>query len=101
MMSKRERHFWQFFRARLEAFIWIAGLLAMAFMSPENTHASLCPLKSCGFDFCPGCGLGHSVAHLARGQFESSLSAHPLGVFAVLILIKRIAEIFRKPVYYY
>ncbi len=100
-MNKGTRHAWQYFRAKLEAFIWIAGLILMAVMSPSNTHASLCPLSAAGLDFCPGCGLGHSVSYLARGNFEASFMAHPLGMVAVLILIWRIVQIFRKPVMYY
>ena len=73
----------------------------MAVMSPSNTHSSLCPLSAAGLDFCPGCGLGHSVSYLARGNFEASFMAHPLGMIAVLILIWRIVQIFRKPVMYY
>ncbi|MBW6491986.1 MAG: DUF2752 domain-containing protein [Lentimicrobium sp.] len=100
-MKKSLKHFWQYFRAKLEAFIWIAGLLLMAFMSPADSHASLCPLSATGIDFCPGCGLGQSVSYLARGNFEASFMAHPLGIFAVLVLLFRIIQIFRKPVFYY
>ena len=95
------RHIYQFVRARLEAFLWIGGLLLMAIMAPTNAHASLCPFSALGLGFCPGCGLGHSVSYLARGDFQASFMAHPLGMFAVAVLLWRIIQIFRKPVIYY
>jgi len=95
------RYFRQFVKARFEAVVWITGLMLMAFMSPVNTHASLCPLKATGLGFCPGCGLGHSIAWLFRGDFAASFHTHPLGIVAVIILVWRIIEILRKPVYYY
>jgi len=95
------RHFGQLLRARFEAFVWITGLTLMAVMSPVDAHASFCPLKNLGFSFCPGCGLGHAIAWLFRGDLVQSFHAHPLGIAAVLILTWRIVDIFRKPVLYY
>jgi hypothetical protein len=100
-MKSGTRRCWQFFRARFEAFVWMTGLLLMAIMSPTNGHASLCPINASGLGFCPGCGLGHSIAWLFRGEFVQSFHAHPLGMFAVAILIWRIVVIIRKPVFYY
>ncbi len=100
-MKPNARHIFQFIRSRLEAFIWIGGLVLMALMSPSNAHASLCPFSAMGLSFCPGCGLGHSISYLARGDFQASFMAHPLGMFAVTILLWRIVQIFRKPVFYY
>lgn len=100
-MKLDARHIFQFIRARFEAFVWIGGLMLMALMAPSDTHASLCPFSAMGLGFCPGCGLGHSISYLVRGDFQASFSAHPLGLFAVLILLWRIVQIFRKPVFYY
>lgn len=70
----------------------------MAAMDPAGAHLfSLCPLDALGFNFCPGCGLGHAVAHLARGEIVASLHAHPLGGPAVLVLTHRIARLVRRP----
>jgi hypothetical protein len=81
-------------RAPLEAVIWTAGLIALACYHPETeVHVSLCPLANLGFDFCPGCGLGRSISHLFRGQFMASFQAHPLGIFAVIILVYRIVKL--------
>ncbi|PKO98385.1 MAG: hypothetical protein CVU14_08315 [Bacteroidetes bacterium HGW-Bacteroidetes-9] len=100
-MESGIKHSWQFFRARLEAFVWIAALLLLGFMSPTDAHASLCPIHASGLGFCPGCGLGHSISWLFRGEFVHSFNAHPLGIAAVVILVWRIIAIFKKPVFYY
>lgn len=72
-----------------EAILWLFALVLLAVMDPANNHASLCPLSWTGIDFCPGCGLGHSIAFLFRGEWQQSFEEHPLGGFAVLILLYR------------
>jgi hypothetical protein len=100
-MKPRVRYVLQFFRARFEAIVWITGLTLLAFMPPTDGHASLCPINAAGLGFCPGCGLGHSISWMFRGEFLQSFHAHPLGIAAVAILIWRIVAIIRKPVFYY
>ena len=74
-----------------EALIWCAGLLVLAFSNPDTqTHFSICPLYNLGFDFCPGCGLGKSISLLFHGELIRSFAAHPLGIFAVIVLSYRI-----------
>jgi hypothetical protein len=85
-----------FIRRHLEAFIWIAAIVALALTSPVEACYSLCPFHNLGFDWCPGCGLGHAISWLFRGNFVNSFEAHPLGIPAVLILTIRIFNIFRK-----
>lgn len=75
-----------------EGFVWLGGLTALALLSGE-AHFSLCPLKNAGLGFCPGCGLGRSISLLFRGEFQASLQAHPLGIFAVIILSFRIVNL--------
>lgn len=80
-----------------EALVWIGGVTAMATMDPAGAHLfRLCPLDALGFTFCPGCGLGHSVAYLARGAVMKSVHAHPLGGPAVLILIGHSGRLIRQ-----
>lgn len=80
-----------------EALIWTVGLAAMLAMDPRGDHLfNLCPLDALGFSFCPGCGLGHAVAYLARGEFGASLQAHPLGGPAVLILGVHVCRLLRS-----
>ncbi len=81
----------------LEAVIWSAGLLFLAFNNPvSNHHFTICPIKNLGFSFCPGCGLGESISHLFRFQIMESFSAHPLGIFAFITLSYRIIFLLRK-----
>ncbi len=69
---------------------WLLAILLLALSNPAGEgHLSLCPLKNMGFNFCPGCGLGHSIAWLFKGQFASSFQHHPLGIPAVAILLHR------------
>lgn len=81
----------------LEAIIWITALIILAF-SPINSscHYSLCPLHNLGFSWCPGCGLGRSITLLFHGEFSKSWSMHPLGIPAVLIIVFRIINIYRR-----
>lgn len=74
-----------------EALVWITGFTYLVFFSPvEQTHFTICPLKNSGIDFCPGCGLGHSITLLFHGNIIQSFQTHPLGFFAVIIIIHRI-----------
>ena len=86
---------WAFNRRLLEAWIWIAALLALAFTNPQvDGHMSLCLIKNLGWNFCPGCGLGHSIAWLFKGEVRQSFQSHPLGIIAVAILFFRIFQLF-------
>jgi hypothetical protein len=77
-----------------EAYLWIAGLLAMAFADPKAAPLiDLCVFEALGASFCPGCGLGHAVAWLARGELVASWHAHPLGIPAVVILLGHTAQL--------
>lgn len=90
---------YQFKRKHLEGFFWIASLIALASFSPgEGGHASLCLISNLDLGFCPGCGLGHSIAWLFRGELHNSFQAHPLGIPAVIILLHRIYIIFKADI---
>ncbi len=79
------------FHKYFELSFWITSLVLLAFMDPKtDIHYSFCLFKFMGLKFCPGCGLGHSISFLFHGQLKNSFSAHPLGVFAVLIILFRI-----------
>jgi hypothetical protein len=75
----------------IEAIIWFIGLAALALYNPglEN-HFTICPFHHLGFEFCPGCGLGRSISLFFHGEIIQSLKAHPLGIFAVIVLSFRI-----------
>jgi hypothetical protein len=86
-----------------EAGVWTAGLLALAAADPAGPglidvcgFERLGLLRLTGLPFCPGCGLGHSVAFLFEGQLPAALRAHPLGPFALAVLTARIATLIRS-----
>ena len=88
-----------FKRKHLEAFFWIIGITLLAFTNPEGSgHLSLCPLKNMGFNFCPGCGLGHAISWLFRGELANSFNCHPMGIPAVAILLGRSYNLLRTDI---
>jgi len=82
-------------KANPELFIWIVALILLAFLNPDSKLVSLCPLKFLGFHYCPGCGLGRSIALLFRGRFAESFAMHPLGFFAISMIGYRIVQLAR------
>jgi hypothetical protein len=76
-----------------EAAIWCGGLVLLAFMNPAEPHFSICPIANLGFDWCPGCGLGKSIAYFFRGEIRQSFFTHPVGIVAVFILSFRIIQL--------
>jgi len=65
-------------------------------MNPDTPgNQSFCLLKHLGFSWCPGCGMGHSINYLLHGQWMASLKSHPLGPFAVIMLIYRTIQLGR------
>jgi hypothetical protein len=80
-----------------EATCWVLGMLALVLMDPAGAHLfSLCPLSWVLEAGCPGCGLGHSIAFLFRGDWRASWEEHPLGMPALLILGWRIVILLRQ-----
>ena len=83
-------------RPHLEWIIFLTGLILMATMDPHNDGQTFCVLESFGFKFCPGHGLGHSVAFLFRGEFSLAIQSNFMGPFAVVILSFRIIYCWRE-----
>ena len=81
-----------------EAIAWALALFIPVFINPHaETHFSWCFFDNIGLSWCPGCGLGRSIALLYHGELAASFKAHPLGMFAVMVLLYRIVTIvFRK-----
>jgi hypothetical protein len=87
-------------RVPLEAYFWGIGLVSLFFLDPYSAgHFTLCPLRLAGFDWCPGCGLGRSISFLFSGDFPRSFEAHPLGIFALTILLFRIFTLLKSTFY--
>jgi hypothetical protein len=80
-----------------EAVFWIIGLGYLFFINPyTQQHFTLCPFNNLGIDFCPGCGLGKSISLLYYGDIINSLKTHPLGIFALIIIVHRIISLLNK-----
>lgn len=78
-----------------ELIFWIGGLVYLAIL-PEQNHFSFCPLKNAGFQFCPGCGIGNSISLIFHLKIFESFNAHPLGLFALIIITFRIIQLIIK-----
>jgi len=85
------------FRQYFEIVVFSGGLLALALMNPETTHGpGFCLFERLGVPFCPGDGLGHSIAYLFRGEIYNALHANILGPLTVIILTGRIVHLWHK-----
>jgi hypothetical protein len=83
------------FQRYFEIAFWITALVLLALMNPgTDIHYSFCIFKLMGIHFCPGCGIGHSISFLFHGNINASLSAHPLGIFALAVITFRIYKLF-------
>ena len=77
-----------------ELSFWVSSLTLLALMSPStDPHFSFCVFKLLGINFCPGCGLGHSISYFFHGNIKSSFSSHPLGIFAVIVILFRVYKL--------
>ncbi|CAM3569886.1 DUF2752 domain-containing protein [Pontibacter korlensis] len=78
----------------LEAVLWLLGLSLLALMDPHEAHLfSFCPFSWMLDTGCPGCGLGHGIAYLARGDWPAMWASHPLAVPAVVLLLWRCGKL--------
>jgi hypothetical protein len=90
----------KFISKYFELLFWTAALLALAMTDPANkVHFSLCPLKAMGITWCPGCGLGHAISWLFRGDIRNSWHAHWLGVPALAVILYRIYDLSHQRVH--
>lgn len=89
-LGKHLKKLWALLVPWSEAIVWLVALLLLAFVPPEETQQTLCVWHHLGVESCPGCGLGHSIADVFQGRFEASFFRHPLGIFAVGVIVWRI-----------
>ena len=86
----------QFVSKNFELLFWITALIALAVADPNRpSHYTLCPLKLMGVSWCPGCGLGHSIASIFHGDIKTSFSQHWFGVPALSIILFRVVVLAR------
>ena len=83
-------------KAPIELLFFITALVCLFFIAPNKPHFSLCPLAAAGFNFCPGCGLGRSIYLLMHFELHQAWSIHPLGFFALIVIIHRIYTLTKK-----
>lgn len=81
-------------RIPFELIAWVIGLAIVALIPPADF--SICIFHHLGFRYCPGCGLGHAIYYLIHGQWQASLDANPLALFAIIILTLRIKLLFNQ-----
>jgi len=85
-----------------EAIFWFTALVLLGVYYPDaDHHFTLCPFAWTGFSFCPGCGLGRSISYAFHGEFRQAFQAHPLGIFAILVLSFRIIQLTKNHYYQY
>jgi hypothetical protein len=65
-------------------------------MDPTIKGTSFCLFDLVGIEFCPGEGLGHSIAWIFRGEFKNAIEANLFGPLAVIVLSSRIVQIWRE-----
>ncbi|KAA2245828.1 DUF2752 domain-containing protein [Chitinophaga agrisoli] len=80
----------------IELLVWPLALTALYFMNPHGSGPSLCPLKWLGVPWCPGCGLGHAIHYLLHGNWRASWNSHPMGAFALIVLLYRTFDLARQ-----
>ncbi|MDZ7774001.1 MAG: DUF2752 domain-containing protein [Balneolaceae bacterium] len=91
-ISHPESPWKSFFRRHFEWCALAAGLLLMAAIDPYTAReGGFCLLEWAGMSWCPGEGLGRSVALLMRGDLAASLQMHFMGIPAVSIMGGRIS----------
>lgn len=82
-------------KPHIEWFIFLSGLILMGTMDPTIQSTSFCFFDLIGIEFCPGEGLGHSIAWIFRGEFKNALEANLFGPLAVAVLSLRILQVWR------
>ncbi|MEA5138873.1 DUF2752 domain-containing protein [Arcicella rigui] len=80
----------------IELIFWLGALIWLFLDNPLENHFTFCPIKNLGFSFCPGCGIGHSISFLLHGNLKQSFDNHPLGVFALIVIIHRIITLIKN-----
>ena len=92
------RRFPFFYRAKniilnnLELLVWVSALCALYFMDMNSVN-SFCVFKWIGIEFCPGCGIGHSINYALHLDFVASFKEHFFGTPALLIILHRIIQL--------
>jgi len=84
------------FYLHFEWLVLSAAIILMILINPYSAGFSFCFIDIAGFGFCPGEGLGRSVALFFRGELVASFAMHPAGIPGVFIMIYRITQILNR-----
>lgn len=81
----------------IEAVTLVTGLVAVGMADPTaQSWIDLCIYKAAGFSWCPGCGLGHAMGFLARGEWASAIESHVFSPVIAAFMIQRIGSSLRE-----
>ena len=89
------------FQHNVELLFWVAALVCLYFLSPGGEYFSLCPLHNLDFNFCLGCGIGHSIYYGLHLDFKASFDHHIAGLPAILIIMHRIFQLIHNKFSYH
>jgi hypothetical protein len=82
-----------------EALFWLIAMLYLTFINPYTPkHLDFCLFSLVGIENCPGCGLGKSISMIFHGDFAGSFDAHPLGIPAIILIVKRIYNLVKNKI---
>jgi len=97
MRYMRNINFKDLFKLHFEWGFWTMALILLAFSNPHSySGPNFCLFEALGFPYCPGHGLGHSIAFTLNGNLSAAFAAHPLGPFALIVLAGRIVKLLHK-----
>ena len=83
-----------------EAIFWLTAFAYLAFINPYTPkHLEFCLFSLVGIENCPGCGLGKSISMIFHGDFAGSFNAHPLGIPAIILIVKRIYKLIKNKIH--
>jgi hypothetical protein len=92
-----QTNFKKLFNQHFEWAAFTVGLLLLGLMNPYvDQGTSWCLFEWMGISFCPGEGLGHSIAFIFRGDLNNAMQANMIGPFALAILLSRIGYLINQ-----
>jgi hypothetical protein len=65
-------------------------------MDPIKTENSFCIARLLGFNYCMGCGIGHSIHYTLHFDLANAWKEHFMGIPATLIIFWQIFKPFLK-----
>lgn len=79
-----------------EVLFWLIALLYLSVINPYQTkHIEFCYFNLIGIENCPGDGLGKSISLIFHGNIIESFNSHPLGIPALILIIRRIYQLIK------